>query len=215
MCVTKHCGSRGCHKLPGELSSCIEQSFFFQGRRKKSFFWSVLVLWRYYPVYTVHPSFQSDTRVFEKPHSQKSTNGNAEVSTGAPWDGERSAAALPVTQPAGNDSQALALSFPWHSNLGGNLRGKVSITHKSMFSVPILKWLVEMRLLGSAAAYFFLPSGNGPNCFCAGRLYLGYVPLNQSICSSLRAKYNESQEFLSIWKSFPKWLKLNFIRRSP
>lgn len=146
------------------------------------------MLWRCYPVYAVHPSFHLDPHAFEKPRSQKSRDGNAEVSAGAPWDGERSAAALSVTRPDGNHSQALALSFPWHSNLRGNLRGKVRIIHKPMFSVPILKWLVEMRLLGSAAACFFLPSGNGPNRFRAGRLYLGYVPLNQSICSSVRAK---------------------------
>lgn len=114
----------------------------------------------------------------------------------------------------GNDSQALTSSSPWHSNPGGR---KASVTHKPVFAMPILKWLVEMRLLSSAAACFFLPSGNGPYGFCAGRLYLGYVPLNQSICNSVKAKYkyNESQEFLSIWKCFPKWLKLNFIRRNP
>lgn len=114
----------------------------------------------------------------------------------------------------GSDGQALALSSPWHSNPGGR---KASVTHKPVFAVPILKWLVEMRLLSSAAACFFLPSGNGPYGFRAGRLYLGYVPLNQSICNSVKAKYkyNESQEFLSIWKCFPKWLKLNFIRRNP
>lgn len=151
------------------------------------------MLWRCSPVYAVHPSLHSDPRVFEKPHSQKSRDGNqgsrdAEVSTGAPWDAEKSAAALSMTQPAGNDSQAPALSFPWHSNLRGNLGGKVSIIHKPMFSVPILKWLAEMRLLGSAAVCFSLPSGNGPNHFRAGRLYLGCVPLNQSICSSVKSK---------------------------
>lgn len=179
------------------------------------------MLWSCSLVYVVHSSFHSDPQVFEKPHSQKSRGGNAEVSTGAPWDGERWAAALSMTQPAGNDSQALALSFSWHSNLRGNLRGnlggRVSIIHKPMVSVPILKWLAELRLLSSATACFFLLSENGPNHFRAGRLYLGYVPLNQSICSSVRAKYkyNESQEFLSIWKCFPKRLKLNFIRRNP
>lgn len=111
MCVTKHCGSRGCRKLPGTLSSRIEQSFFFKEEGKKAFsdqFWCCEGVTQFM-LCTHH---FSQTRVFEKPHSQKSRDGNAEVSTGAPWDGERSAATLPVTQPAGNDSQAVALSFP-------------------------------------------------------------------------------------------------------
>lgn len=114
----------------------------------------------------------------------------------------------------GNGGQALALSSPWHSNPGGR---KAIITHKPIFIVPILKCLGEMRLLSSVAAFFVLPSGNGPCGFCAGRIYLGYVPLKQSICNSAKAKYkyNESQQFLSIWKCLPKWLKLNFIRRNP
>lgn len=121
----------------------------------------------------------------------------------------------PSLSHAGNDGQSLALSSWWHSKPGG---GKGITSHKPVFTIPILKWLVDVRWLSSAAALCYRAKWKWIlKLLLAGRLSLGHAPLNQSICNSVKAtdKYNESQEFPSIWKCFPKWLKLNFIKRNP
>lgn len=113
---------------------------------------------------------------------------------------------------AGNDGHSLALSSRWHNKWGGKKPAPV-INPCSL--CPSSSGRGETAPLNSCPASSCQVE-MGPTD-STGRLCLGCVPLNQIICNSVKAKdkYNESQEFLSIWKCFPKWLKLNFIRRNP